>query len=363
MRRYLLACSIAIGILFLNGCGGGDDSSNQPGPVSPTTSFPLQKAFQLRIANGHSETFLISNGCTGKGSSSSNPANEPSVFEGKSGFSANNTVRMEFSSGCQTTSQTATYYYDSNLIPIGLISSPTIKYGVYLTPPNIPTSVSVGSTGTFGTLTHYTSSAKLTRDGKTIQSYFVESDTASTALVNVMTRMYTEQGIMRASEQTRFRISSLGILTPVDSDVLYENGPHITIKYDNVTPALKPISIYNSYTYLSQGGLIWSSPTGEMYTYWTSVDGSRMALIQCGGALQGDGSNRDFVNPPGVSAKDGWRLPTPEELQRLYNEMPRPQGWAIGPVWDADGRGFDFSTGRSFGRIVSKALVSCVKKV
>jgi hypothetical protein len=160
-----------------------------------------------------------------------NPANTPATFEGKAGFSAISTINMTVA-GCTPASQTqsATSYVDSNYISTGLIS-PVVKYGVYLTPPNIPLSVTVGATGVMGTLTHYTSSTKVTKDGRTDHSYVVEADTATTAIVNLIAKMYSAAGTLTVTEQDRYRITSTGALTPISSDVQYTNGVHLVITY------------------------------------------------------------------------------------------------------------------------------------
>jgi hypothetical protein len=88
----------------------------------------------------------------------------------------------------------------------------------------IPSSVTVGATGILGTQTLYTNSTKTTGEGTIAVSYVVEADTASTAIVNVIAKIYNIAGTLTATEQDRYRITSTGALTPTSVDIQYANG-------------------------------------------------------------------------------------------------------------------------------------------
>lgn len=57
-----------------------------------------------------------------------------------------------------------------------------------------------------------------------IQSYVVETDTATSAIVNLIAKNYNAAGTLTATEQTRYRIASTGALTPTSTDIQAANG-------------------------------------------------------------------------------------------------------------------------------------------
>ena len=125
-----------------------------------------------------------------------------------------------------TLAVTSTGYYDSNYTPLGF-NSPSVNYGVYLIAPNTPVTAVVGGTGVIGTVTLYTDSTKATGNGRIDVSYVVEADTATTAIVNIIDKIYTSGGTLSATEQDRYRISATGALVPVSIDILYSTGIHL----------------------------------------------------------------------------------------------------------------------------------------
>ncbi|WP_296446100.1 hypothetical protein [Rhodoferax sp. UBA5149] len=98
------------------------------------------------------------------------------------------------------------------------------NYGVYLTPPSFPASVTVGSTGVFGTLTLYTDSTKTIPTGQSVGSYVVEPDTATTAIVNQISKNYNASGVLTLTEQDRYRIAATGTPVLVSIDTQAANG-------------------------------------------------------------------------------------------------------------------------------------------
>lgn len=229
----LVPILVLLGTTMLVACGGGDDTSTTTGPIASTLTFPLQSGYKAFVAAGFSKAFTVSGGCTGSGNRTSAPANTAATFEGKAGFSAVGTLTMNLV-GCTPASvaQSYTGYYDTNYNPTG-VNSPGVNYGVYLTPMNIPTSVTVGSTGLLGNMSLYTSSTKATSNGRIDQSYVVEADTASTAIVNLISKSYNASGTLTTTEQARYRMSSTGSLTPTTIDIQYANGStlHVVLRF------------------------------------------------------------------------------------------------------------------------------------
>ena len=218
--------AIALSALTLVACGGGGGGGTPAatGPVASTQSFPLQSGYRAILASGLSKSFTISGTCTGSGSKSSSPATTASTFEGVTGFSATSTLTLTYTNCTPaSTAVTSTSYFDTNYNPLG-VNSVGVNYGVYTTPFVVPTSVTVGGTGTLGTESLYTNSTKSVSNGYVAQSYVVEADTSTTAVVNLLARIYNASGTLTVTEQDRYRITSTGALTPVSIDLQYANG-------------------------------------------------------------------------------------------------------------------------------------------
>lgn len=234
-RKYGVT-SLVLFIVLLTGCsgGGGGGTATPAGPVTSTLSFPLQSAYKTLIANGMTKSFTISGTCSGSGSIAIAPAATAATFEGVAALSAAGTATWSYSN-CTPASYATTYtaYFDSNYVPLGSKSIGSY-YGVYLSPPSLSTSVTVGGTGTFGTETLYTNSTKATYDGAEVQSYVVEADTATTAIVNQITKSYNAAGTLTQIVQDRYRIDAVGALAPISTDIQLANGSttHLVFTYN-----------------------------------------------------------------------------------------------------------------------------------
>ncbi len=224
MKRILSAIALIAVSMTLAACsGGGGGGSASSGPVTSTLSFPLQSGYNATVANGFSKSFTISGTCSGTGNRAQAPATTAATFEGVAGFSAVVTFTTSSSAPCATSSATSsTSYYDTNYIPLGF-NSVGVNYGVYLTPPVFPTSVMVGNTGIIGTVTLYTDSTKTVANGRVDTSYVIEPDTANTAIVNFIGKLYNATPALIATEQGRFRIATTGALIPISTDIQYAN--------------------------------------------------------------------------------------------------------------------------------------------
>ena len=213
---FVILFSIAVAA-----CGGGGGSAAPSGPVTSTSSFPVKSTFTSLVANGYSKTFTISGDCSGTGSKTAAAATTSATFEGVAGFSAVGTLTTSSATPCAASSATSfTSYYDTNYLPLGF-NSVGVNYGVYLTPPVIPTSVMVGNTGIIGTVTLYTDSTKTVGNGRMDVSYVIEPDTASTAIVNLIGKVYNATPALIATEQGRYRIATTGALVPISTDIQY----------------------------------------------------------------------------------------------------------------------------------------------
>jgi hypothetical protein len=216
---------LIIGLCFaalLSACGGGD-STPATGPVVSTLSFPLKSAYGALVANGSpTKNYVVSGSCEGFASETTAPATGGQTFERVPGqLSTALTLAITWTT-CARPSITATVtaYYDTNYTPLGFNSNGVYSVYLLLPPPSIPASIMVGDTGTIGTTADFTDSSKITPAGKTVVSYVVEPDTASTAIVNLIFKTSDILGNLTSTEQDRYRISSTGALTPVSKDTL-----------------------------------------------------------------------------------------------------------------------------------------------
>jgi hypothetical protein len=235
---------------FFAGCGGGGGGGDSPlpgqVPIESTASFPLLSAYKANIANGSTTTFTstisVINPATGalvtchaNGSSSSSPAATAATFEGQPALSATGTVTVNVvaSADCAalTTEESMTSYFDSNYVGLGS-SIADGGYSVFQAPPVIPATVQVGDAALIGTQDIYTDSTKSTSIGTEVISFIVEADTASTAIVNVMTKDIDATGILMSTSEARWRITEAGVFTPISVDVLLAGGDRMHIQYD-----------------------------------------------------------------------------------------------------------------------------------
>lgn len=223
MKRNVLSISffgmVVAASLSACGGGGGGGGAASTTPAVTVTSFPLQTGYKALIANGLAKDFTVSGSCAGSGRRVFSPATTAATFEGSAGLSATGTLTMSFTN-CTPGSITESYtnYYDTNYVSVGGISG-SGDYGVYLTPPTIPTSVAVGDSGTIGTETYYTDSSKTMISGTVVETYAVEADTSSTAIVNVISKSFDAAGALNQTAQTRYRISAEGTLTVMTTDI------------------------------------------------------------------------------------------------------------------------------------------------
>ena len=108
------------------------------------------------VAAGQSSRLTISGGCSGTFSNTTSPANQSATFEGQSALAAVSVNTFTYSNCTPATAATTvTSYYNSNYIPSGQIGS---NYGVWASPPVIPSTVKVGDAGVIGSINFYTNS-------------------------------------------------------------------------------------------------------------------------------------------------------------------------------------------------------------
>ena len=219
--------------LMVSGCGGGD--------APPPKTFPLRAALDAltrtgssftmqAIGTGAAATKAVDGDCSGSLVETDGAANTLTIFESTNAYSSAVSANLTFTAGCALANITAseTDYFDSaSLVPLGAIVNGFNYYGVYDTPPVIPVSVQLGSSGDIGTLTFYTDSTKATPVGTAKRSYVIEADGPDSVIANSISNAYDAQipPKLTSVSQVRYRLGTTGKLTMVSQDIVqYDNS-------------------------------------------------------------------------------------------------------------------------------------------
>jgi hypothetical protein len=162
-------------------------------------------------------------------------ASVPATFEGVNGYSSTQTATINLTN-CSPASNavSSTVYLDANFSPLGS-STPGVDYTKYASaPPSLPASAKVGDTAVFSTLTVYADSTKATVTGQRVLSYVIESDAATTAIANLITKNCNASGQLRSTQQARYRIAADGSLTVISIDVQFSTTSTNHLVYTKV---------------------------------------------------------------------------------------------------------------------------------
>ena len=215
---------------LLAACGGGGGGGGPTGPVVSTNAFNIDAGLKNLVANGQITNLKVSGDCSGTASLSRGPANTGATFEGVLGFSATDVITINLSNCIPASStDTTTSYYDINYVPLGF-SVFGGDYGVWASTPNIPVSVHVGDTGVAGTINLFADSTKTISTGTENNSYVVEADTATTAIVNLISQNFDNSNVLQSTEQDRYRIAANGSLTLISVDIqIATSGIHVVM--------------------------------------------------------------------------------------------------------------------------------------
>lgn len=218
--RLVFVTSFAV---LLTACGGGGGGGSS-GPVASTNAFNIGAGYQRFASAGMSKTFSINGTCSGTMTLTVGPANTSTTFEGSAALSATSVLSMALTN-CNPPSSvsTETRYYDTNFVPKGY-SVQGGNYGVATSVFLLPVSAHVGDAAVVGSQNIYTSSTKGTSAGRQDLSYVIEADTATTAIVNLISKMYNASNILTSTEQDRYRVSADGSLSLISLDIQYANG-------------------------------------------------------------------------------------------------------------------------------------------
>ena len=220
---------------LLAGCGGGGDSGTAGGAAATTpATYPLQAGYAALVTSGPVQTYAISGACGGTATFTHSPA-AASAFEGIAGHAVTQNSALNYT-GCALVpfNIAQTFYYDAGYTPIGSIT-PGVEYAKFLAVPSeLPASVKVGDSAVLVNFTHYSNSTKSLITGRSVLSYLVEADTASTAIVNFIVRAYNNADQLSHTQQTRFRIAGNGTLTALSIDSQFSTTSTVHLVYTRI---------------------------------------------------------------------------------------------------------------------------------
>jgi hypothetical protein len=170
-------------------------------------SYDLATAFKNQLLQGFSKTFNVTGDCKGTWSGTDTPAMK-TTWQGQSVYAVGTTNIFNVpncSLGVSGTHSSITYY-DMNFIEVAKFDSDG-TYSEFVKTPR-PASVKVGDSGTLGTWYHWSNNSKSQSWGTDVHTFVVEADTASTALLNVIDRTYTNINLLDITSQIRFKLNS-----------------------------------------------------------------------------------------------------------------------------------------------------------
>ena len=204
---------------MLSACGGGGGGGGSATTtVASTNAFDVSSGYRRLISTGFQKTFTVGGGCSGTLALSAAPATTSATFEGTNGVSAIDVATINFTNCTPASSSSSeTRYYDTNYVPLG--KSSTNEYSVYIGTSTLPSTARVGDAGIVGSQNTFTNNTKATSTGRDDTSYAMEADTATTAILNLITKTYNTSGILTVTEQNRYRVAADGTLTFISFDL------------------------------------------------------------------------------------------------------------------------------------------------
>ncbi len=227
--RLLALLSSAAFLAACGGGGGGDAPVASEAPVVSKLTFPYRAVINTETATGSSVTLTAvgtpsteaTNGrCSGTRTFYSGAPVGGATFLGISAFSVASTTTTQWTN--------CTPYYDSNYLYLGRISQ-TGDYGVVRSELITPITVKVGDVVIRGSEDFYTDSSLATNYGYRDLSIVIEPDTADTAILNSILKIYnplvigssTKDGKLNTMVQYRYRLSATGSKTMISAEYQY----------------------------------------------------------------------------------------------------------------------------------------------
>lgn len=219
----------------ISGCGGGGSGVPPVPVVASTNTFKFQIAWQKYVSNQYSKSMNVSGSCSGTLNYFHTAISEPKSFYysdlsfphppgnvNPGYYRISNEEVISNLPGCVTsTAKTSTtlYYDAATFAPWGFFGGTAYNgetsYKGYFREfgPGVvlPTTVKVGDSGSVGTVYTY-NMANFKKSGspvgKTDVTYTIEADTASTAIVNIISKVYDSNNKLTLVDQTKYVIDS-----------------------------------------------------------------------------------------------------------------------------------------------------------
>jgi len=231
-------------LLTLAACGGGGGSTSGPSgnslPVTSTSSFGFQSAWQKFLSNPYSKKLEVSGSCAGTleytHSAVSSPTSfynndlsfpHPTILANPGFYVYNQLTTTSTLPGCVTSSsitRTTAYYDATTFAPYGYkggtafngATSSKSNFREFSARVILPATVKVGDSGIVGTENFYLTS-NFNKAGilpeKIEVTYVIEPDTAKTAIVNIISKSYGDKNNLTMIDQSRYLIDLDGNLT------------------------------------------------------------------------------------------------------------------------------------------------------
>lgn len=214
MRNFFYFLSVLL-VISVTGCGsgGGDDDS---GPVASTETFQLRAAYENIITTSSTSPFTMSGTSSGISLTGSGTVVEssltPATFEGISCFQQVTTVTGTDIANNQSFPYAFTFtdYYDANHNYIG---SEGGEYSVVNGAMTLPQTAKVNDTGIMFTENTYSSNTKSFLIGTSTVSFSLEPDTASTALLKIITTEKDTSNSLVSTSVVAWRLTPTGNFT------------------------------------------------------------------------------------------------------------------------------------------------------
>jgi hypothetical protein len=233
MKKFNLI-SLSVLVFAISACGGGGGSSGTPAPVASTTAFNLQAAYKSNYTASRSYKFSITGtGGTSPVSGSGNAVvgNVTSgTFEGQPALQQTTSILGSFTVNNQTLplATSSINWVDTNYMPRG--QSGGSEYMVINGIASIPTAAKVNDTGSVYTAKRYTTSAKTSLVGTRTVTYVVEADTATTALVTLISIEKNNSGTTTTTSTDQYRITTGNTFTKIQETAVDNvNGLSLTL--------------------------------------------------------------------------------------------------------------------------------------
>ena len=225
-----------VGLSLLSACGGGGDGGGggggTPAPVASTSAFNLQAAYKSDNATSSSYRLSIT-GMQGTSPVSGNATAETGAvtsgtFEGQPALQQRTIIFGSITFNNQTVpiSGSKISWMDTNYMPRGQSGK---EYIVVDGTATLPTAAKVNDTGAVFTAKRYTTSDKTTLLGTETMTYLMEADTATTALVTLITVVKNNAGNTIGTGTNQYRITTANVFTRIkETAVDNTNGSSLT---------------------------------------------------------------------------------------------------------------------------------------